>query len=68
LNILFLEPVDFHIRAFDLANRLNRPAAYDTHYLALAEHLDCEFWTADERLTNAVKSTLPWVKLLSQPS
>jgi predicted nucleic acid-binding protein len=68
LNILFLEPVDFHIRAFDLANRLNRPAAYDTHYLALAEHLDCEFWTADERLTSAVKSTLPWVKLLSQPS
>lgn len=68
LNIHFLEPVDFHIRAFDLAGRLKRPAAYDTHYMALAEHLACEFWTADERLINAVKSTLPWVKWLGQPS
>jgi len=66
-NILYLEPVDFHLRAFDLADRLGRPVAYDTHYLALAEHLGCDFWTADECLANAVQSTLPWVKWLGQP-
>ena len=63
-NIQYLEVVDFHLRAFELADRLGRPAAYDTHYLALAEHLGCEFWTADERLVNAVQDVLPWVKWL----
>jgi predicted nucleic acid-binding protein len=67
-NIHYLEPIDFHLRAFDLAERLGRPAAYDTHYLALAEHLACEFWTADQRLVNAVQDTLPWVKWLGQTS
>jgi predicted nucleic acid-binding protein len=66
-NIQYLEPVDFHLRAFELAERLGRPAAYDTHYLALAEHLGCDFWTADERLVNGVQSMLPWVKWLGQP-
>ena len=67
-NIQYLEPVDFHLRVFELADRLGRPVAYDTHYLALAEHLGCEFWTADGRLVNAVRSTLPWVKWLGQTS
>ena len=67
-NVQYLEPVDFHLRAFELADRLGRPVAYDTHYLALAEHLGCEFWTADGRLANAVQSTLPWVNWLGQTS
>ena len=65
-DIQYLEPVNFHQRAFALANQLGRPAAYDTHYLALAEHLACDFWTADERLVNAVQSTFSWVKWLGQ--
>jgi hypothetical protein len=31
------------------------PATYDAHYLALAERENCEFWTADTRLFNAIK-------------
>jgi len=56
--------------AWRLANRFNRPAAYDAHYLALAEMLGCEFWTADERLYNIVRDELFWVKWLGdfQPS
>jgi predicted nucleic acid-binding protein len=41
---------------------LNRPTAYDAQYLALAERLACDFWTADERLFNAASQQLPYVK------
>lgn len=53
-----------HQRAWQLAADFNRPTAYDTHYLALAEHLDCPFWTADQRLFNAVSGKLAWVHWL----
>lgn len=61
-------PIQFHLddsllkRAFELATQLNRPTAYDSQYLAVAERLGCEFWTADERLYNAVTAQLNWVK------
>jgi predicted nucleic acid-binding protein len=28
----------------------------------VAERLNCDFWTADERLFNAVQESLNWVK------
>ncbi|MCL4302004.1 MAG: type II toxin-antitoxin system VapC family toxin [Anaerolineae bacterium] len=61
-EIQYIEPANFHLQAFELADRLGRPAAYDAHYLAVAEYLACDLWTADERLVNAVRSMLPWVK------
>lgn len=48
-------------KAFEWTIHLNRAAAYDSFYLALAEKLGCDFWTADQRLANAVNQ--PWVKL-----
>ncbi len=51
-------------RAIQLAQQYKLPAAYDAHYLALAEREDCEYWTADERLWNSVKGKLPWVRWL----
>jgi predicted nucleic acid-binding protein len=63
-------PIDFYLddrllqRAFELASRLNRPTAYDSQYLAVAEYLGCEFWTADERFYNSVHTSLNWVKWL----
>lgn len=42
--------------AYTLAVQFNRPRAYDTQYIALAQRLGCAFWTADERLVNSVKS------------
>jgi predicted nucleic acid-binding protein len=47
--------------AFAWTRRLNRAAAYDSFYLALAESMQCDLWTADRRLHNAV--ALPWVRL-----
>jgi len=55
---------DLHWQALDLAERFSLPAAYDAHYLALAEWLGGEFWTADRRLAQAVQTALPWVHLV----
>ncbi len=48
--------------AYQIATRLNRPTAYDSQYLALAERLGCEFWTTDERLYNAAHSSLSYIR------
>ena len=59
-----IRPNNLHDRAWELAQRFNRPAAYDAHYLAVAELTGCPFWTADERLYNAIRHDLPWVHWL----
>lgn len=46
--------------------RLKRAAAYDSYYLALAEMLGCDLWTADSRLINVVN--LPWVRTVGDGS
>lgn len=48
--------------SWQLAQQFHRPRAYDTAYLALAQLNQCEFWTADEKLYNAVRHELSWVK------
>jgi predicted nucleic acid-binding protein len=53
-----------HERAWTLAQELDRPTAYDAHYLALAEHLGCEYWTADKTLCRVAQGRLPWVRWL----
>lgn len=55
---------DMHSDALRLAERYGLRAAYDAHYLALAERLGAEFWTADRRLAQQVAGELPWVRLL----
>ncbi len=57
-----------HRRALALAYRLDRPSPYDAYYLALAELHSCEVWTGDERLYNAVRSELPWVRWIGSYS
>lgn len=55
---------DLHQHALRLAERFSLPATYDAHYLALAEQLGAEFWTADRKLARAVQAALPWVHLI----
>ena len=59
---------DAHIQAMELAHRFGLPAAYDAHYLVLAERENCELWTADERMWNSVKSQIDWVRWIGGPS
>ena len=52
--------------AFAWMLRLDRAAAYDSFYLALAEMLGCALWTADRGLQRAVD--LPWVRVAGVPA
>ncbi|MGD1699403.1 type II toxin-antitoxin system VapC family toxin [Dapis sp. BLCC M229] len=64
LEIILHGNASLHRRALSLAQNLTLPAAYDAHYLALAEQLSADFYTADTRLFNAVKNFFPWVYLV----
>ena len=64
MGIEIRESPQLHIRAMELARELQRSAVYDTHYLALADILGCDFWTADEQFFNSVKEREPLVKWL----
>ena len=57
-----------HTRALELAVKFGINAAYDAHYLALAERMNCELWTADERLWNSVRAELGWVRWVGELS
>ena len=58
------DPPDIYGRALGLASQLNQGAVYDAHYLALAETLECELWTADERFYRAaspITENVHWI-------
>ena len=62
LDIRLSHRRDLFPLAWRLAQLHNRPRAYDTAYLALAQLNGCAFWTADRQLFNAVSEQLPWVR------
>jgi predicted nucleic acid-binding protein len=62
VSIKFSLYENISVQAMELAHRFGLSATYDAHYLALAQHENCEFWTADTRLWNTVKSKLGWVR------
>ena len=62
LQIHLLSDPALHLEAAVLARSLSLSAAYDSHYLALAQRLGAEFWTADRRLTRQVGPALPFVR------
>lgn len=64
LPVRIIEVPGLYDRAWVLARELNRPTIYDCIYLALAEALGCEFWTADTRLWRVANPQFPWVRTL----
>jgi predicted nucleic acid-binding protein len=65
LPIQLIGDAELHLRAKSLAVGFNLPAAYDAHYLALAERLGSELWTADKRLVQALASfKLRWIRAI----
>lgn len=55
LPIVLLHPTGLHMRAFEIAFDLGLPTSYVAHYLALAEALDAEMWTLDERFADRAR-------------
>lgn len=66
IGIEFYEPSGLHGKAFELASLLGQGAVYDSHCLALAETLDCEFWTADRRFYRAASPVVPNVRWIGE--
>ena len=63
LPIEFISNMELHYRARDVAVKYNLSATYDAHYLALAEWMDVDLWTADMKLVNTLKPfKVKWVK------
>jgi predicted nucleic acid-binding protein len=63
LPINLVNEANLHLRAREIAMQFNLPAAYDAHYLALAEWMQIDLWTADMRLINTLKPfKVKWVK------
>ncbi len=55
--------LELHRSALAWARRLGQSKVYDAQYIALAENLEAEFWTVDQKLFNSLKSLgVVWVK------
>jgi predicted nucleic acid-binding protein len=71
-EILFLEYVGMQVETIDytdvpgtawkLARRFNLPSTCEMQYLAVAELEDCELWTADRKLVDALRGKSNRVK------
>lgn len=57
---------ELHRRALRLAADISLPAAYDAHYLAVAEQVGAELWTADGRLARQSADRSTSVRLLGR--
>lgn len=53
-------------RAIEIAYATGQKATYDAFYVALAEMLGCELWTADERFWRAASPAIPFVRWLGE--
>ena len=65
-NLELRQPAGLHARALQLANDLNQNAVYDAHYLALAEIIGCELWTADERMYRVARPSIDNVRWIGE--
>lgn len=58
---------ELHEQALCWAERLGHSKTYDAHYLALADRLRTELWTADRRLANGAKQAgAAWVHWIGE--
>lgn len=67
LGIQLIGDRDLHRSALRIAEELALAATYDAHYLALADRLGAELWTADDRLIRAARGRIEVKSLTSIP-
>lgn len=71
LLILGVETVspdaELHRSALRWSERIGQPVAYDGQYLALAEALQADLWTADKRLIDVLENqNLAWLHWIGE--
>jgi predicted nucleic acid-binding protein len=59
-------PDMLYARALEIAEQYNLPAAYDAHYVALAESIDTVLWTDDQRLLHTLGGRIPFVRWIAE--
>lgn len=57
---------EIYQKAWELAKEFSLPVCYDMQYLAVAELADCQFWTLDRRLVNAVRARTKRVRWVGE--
>jgi predicted nucleic acid-binding protein len=66
VQIILPDEIQAHL-AFDQTLQLKRAAAYDSFYLATANALESDYWTADRRLVNSFQGKKPaWLHALDE--
>lgn len=68
LRLELHSPFRLHQRGLELASLLRQPAVYDCIYLALAEALNGELWTADRNFQRAASAAFNNVRWLGEAS
>ncbi len=64
LDILLVYSDDILKIAWEIGNIQKSSTLYDCFYIGLAKYLNIPLWTADKKLYNSTKNTMPFVKLL----
>jgi predicted nucleic acid-binding protein len=62
--VALASPADLYGRAFAFATTHGLSAIYDALYVVMAQLLDAELWTADQRLLSTLGSRTPWVRFI----
>jgi predicted nucleic acid-binding protein len=57
--------MQLHERALEIAHHYDLSAAYDAHYVALAEALTATLWTNDQDLLRDLATDFPFVRSIS---
>ena len=65
IRVVDVEP-DVSVTSLLIAKQIGWGSSYDPHYLAMAQLLDCPFWTADRRLWRAASADHPRIMWLGQ--
>jgi predicted nucleic acid-binding protein len=68
LPVMLQVPAGLYQQALAIADTYGLPAAYDAHYVALAQHQGCDLWTDDQRLIRQLGGALPFVRPLANYS
>ncbi|MEK6692717.1 MAG: type II toxin-antitoxin system VapC family toxin [Nitrospirota bacterium] len=64
LDIILVYTDDILKIAWEIGNIQKSSTLYDYFYIALAKFLNIPLWTADKKLYNSIKNTMPFINLL----